>query len=437
MKVESGLLLNGRYRLVSQLAMGGMGEIWRAWDQEEQRVVAIKMLKEELAGQESFLARLRAEAQNTRQLTHPNLAMVYDYGEKDGLGWMVMELVDGRPLSQLLKGGSVLSIETLLPILIQISRALSAAHLQGVVHRDVKPGNILVSASGVAKLTDFGISVAPQRIPLTAVGMVMGTAQYLPPEQAMGDPATPLGDIYALGIIAYEGLAGHRPFTGPTQIDIALAHVKDPVPPLPETVPPAMSTLVMQMLEKTPEKRPSSAIEVSKRLEEVLAEVAPHIHIAPVPQGRTTPALAGPYSANQATAALPLGRHPLPPTLKPEPLPVPAPAPHPSTQAFQRGTASETGGGTKDAPAPPPKDSDVKHVNRRSASHRKKPNLIPQIVLGIITALIIAGLILGLVLSLRNSASVSTLVSDAVVAGVNNPFLTDTIEFEGWSQWLI
>lgn len=275
MKITTGTLLSDRYRLVSLLAVGGMGEIWRAWDQTDERVVAVKVLKENLIGQETFLARLRAEAENTIRLQHPNLAAVYDFGELDGQGWLVMELVDGRPLSEILEGGKTLDPSQLAIILIQVARGLQAAHDQEVIHRDVKPANILVSGKGVAKLTDFGISIAPQRVPLTAVGMVMGTAQYLPPEQAIGEAASPSGDLYALGIIAYESLAGKRPFTGATQVDIALAHVKEAVPPLPASVPEQLAAIVMRLLSKKPQDRPASAAQLAHILEDYLRQTDP------------------------------------------------------------------------------------------------------------------------------------------------------------------
>lgn len=265
--IGANTVLNDRYRLVSILATGGMGVIWRGWDKRSQNVVAVKVLKEELIGQATFLARLRAEATNAARLHHPNLAAVFDWGETDGQGWIVMELVEGRPLSDILAGGQILTWEQLAPILIQIANGLQASHEAHVIHRDVKPSNILVSDKGVAKLTDFGISLAPRAEALTAAGMVMGTAQYLPPEQAMGETATALGDIYALGVIAYEALAGKRPFTGPTQVDIAMSHVKDPVPPLPETVNSQVAALIYQMLEKDPRLRPQSAKQLAEAVQ--------------------------------------------------------------------------------------------------------------------------------------------------------------------------
>lgn len=273
--ITSNTVLNDRYRLVSVLATGGMGVIWRAWDKRSQNVVAVKILKEELVGQETFLARLRAEATNAARLHHPNLAAVSDWGETEGQGWIVMELVEGRPLSDILAGGHTLAWDDLAPILIQIAGGLSVCHEANVIHRDVKPSNILVSDKGVAKLTDFGISLAPRAEALTAAGMVMGTAQYLPPEQAMGEKASAQGDIYALGIIAYEALAGKRPFTGSTQVDVAMAHVKNPVPPLPENIDTQVADLVYQMLDKNPRMRPASAKDLVDKIKRLWSGEVP------------------------------------------------------------------------------------------------------------------------------------------------------------------
>lgn len=191
-------------------------------------------------------------------ISHPNIANTQDSGEEDGIGWIIMELVDGHPLTDYLRGGSRIEPEYLLPILVQVAMALGAAARAGVVHRDIKPANIIVRPDGMVKLTDFGISRANGQVNLTAAGMVMGTAQYLPPEQAMGEVATPIGDLYALGVIAYEAAAGRRPFTGETQVDIAFAHVNDPVPPLPDFVPEPLADVILHLLEKDPAKRPES-----------------------------------------------------------------------------------------------------------------------------------------------------------------------------------
>ncbi|MGP7959331.1 serine/threonine-protein kinase [Sanguibacter sp. A247] len=281
MRPGAGLVLGDRYRLVRQIAVGGMGEVWVAHDQSLARDVAAKVLKEEYAGNEDFLERLRTEARNAAGLSHENIAQLFDYGEQNGSGYLILELVVGEPMSDLLEREPVLPLRRLLPILSQAARGLHAAHVGGVVHRDVKPGNILLEHGSTVKITDFGVSLGANQVPMTATGMVMGTAQYLSPEQAIGRPATGASDIYALGIVAYESLVGHRPFTGATAVDIAVAHVNEAVPPLPSTIHKGLGTLVMQMLEKDPEKRPRSAAALALRIDELgrLAELDPLGHL--------------------------------------------------------------------------------------------------------------------------------------------------------------
>ncbi len=345
MKPAEGVALGDRYRLVSRIAVGGMGEVWVAHDQSLARDVAVKVLREEFAGDEGFLERFRTEARNSAQLSHPNIAQLYDYGEQDGSGFLVMELILGEPLADLLDREPVLPTRRLLPILAQTARALHAAHVAGVVHRDVKPGNILISRSGRVKITDFGISTATGRIPMTDSGMVMGTAQYLSPEQAIGRAATPASDIYALGIVAYESLVGNRPFTGPTAVDIAVAHVNQTVPPLPSEVNPQLAALVMRMLAKDPEERPRSAASLARVLDE-MADRAPsagvpavlgrHARLADVVdavESGAADAASGTFPGLSAEAPAP----PAAPAAAPPPAPAPAtpaaPAPAPAPPA--------------------------------------------------------------------------------------------------------
>ncbi|HHT40261.1 MAG TPA: protein kinase [Actinomyces sp.] len=266
MSSYSGKVLDSRYKLLRQVATGGMGEVWTARDSVSGRHIAVKILKPELAGQDTFLQRLRMEARNAMQIEHPNLAAVLDHGEEDGLGWIVMEYVEGRPFNEYLRDGNRISPDQLIPVLIQTAYALQAAHSREVVHRDIKPSNLIITPEGFVKLTDFGISVTPNQATMTEAGMVMGTAQYLPPEQAMGEPATHAGDLYALGVIAYEALAGRRPFTGKTQVDVAFAHVNDPVPPLPEDVPEELARVVMHLLRKKPSDRPKDGTALAREL---------------------------------------------------------------------------------------------------------------------------------------------------------------------------
>ncbi len=277
----AGRVLGGRYTLLTPIAQGGMGEVWKARDRVSGHIVAAKVLRPELSGEELSLSRLRLEARNSMSISHPNIANVQDSGEEDGIGWIIMELVEGFPLTDYLRGGTRLEPEYLMPVLVQVAMALGAASRAGVVHRDIKPANILVRPDGVIKLTDFGISRATGQVNLTAVGMVMGTAQYLPPEQAMGEVATPIGDLYALGVIAYEAATGRRPFTGETQVDIAFAHVNDPVPPLPDFVPAPLADVILHLLEKDPAKRPESGSAAVREL--AGAAKAMGIPVTPIP----------------------------------------------------------------------------------------------------------------------------------------------------------
>lgn len=274
MKPQAQMALGGRYRLVRQIAVGGMGEVWVAHDESLSRDVAVKVLREEFAGNADFLDRLRTEARNSAALSHANIAQLYDYGEQQGSGYLVMELVHGEPMSDLLEREPVLPILRLLSILSQTARALHAAHMAGVVHRDVKPGNILLERSGEVKITDFGVSLAANQIPMTAAGMVMGTAQYLSPEQAIGKAATGASDIYALGIVAYESVVGNRPFTGATPVDIAVAQVNEAVPPLPPTTHAGLADLIMRMLEKDPLDRPRSGAILARNFDLLADEIA-------------------------------------------------------------------------------------------------------------------------------------------------------------------
>ncbi|MCU1531493.1 MAG: serine/threonine-protein kinase, partial [Arthrobacter sp.] len=228
------------------------------------RIVAIKVLKEEYTGDPGFLQRFRAEARHTALLNHVGIANVFDYGEEEGSGYLVMELVPGQPLSSIIEHEQVLSPDRTLSMISQTGRALAVAHAQGLVHRDIKPGNLLITPEGRVKVTDFGIARLADQVPLTQTGQVMGTAQYLAPEQATGQTATGASDIYSLGVIGYECLTGHRPFSGESQIAIALAQVNDAPPPLPDTLPRPVRALLMSMLAKDPKNRPANAIKLAE-----------------------------------------------------------------------------------------------------------------------------------------------------------------------------
>ena len=265
-RLEPGFTLGGRYTLVDRIASGGMGDVWEAHDDILERTVAVKVLRPNASDEEIFARRFRSEALYTANLCHPNIATVFDYGEDDTLAYLVMELVPGEPLSAIVQREGALEPERVRSIMGQAAVALGAAHEAGVVHRDVKPANILVMPDGTVKLTDFGIARAVDGSGQTQTGEVLGTPHYLSPEQALGETATGASDLYALGVVAHEMLTGRRPFDKNTPVATALAQVHDPPPPLPPHVPRELRTIIEQCLAKKPADRPTSARELGERL---------------------------------------------------------------------------------------------------------------------------------------------------------------------------
>ena len=259
-------LLLGRYRLGETLAVGGMGTVFTATDEKLGRRVAIKILADNLARDESFVERFRREARAAAGLSHPNVAGVYDYGEENGSHFIVMELVEGRDLSQLLRAEGPMSAERTVTIVSQICAALAHAHAAGTVHRDVKPANIIVSENDQVKVTDFGIARAAGDSKLTLTGSVLGTAQYISPEQANGAPLTHRSDIYSLGIVVYECLTGALPFTGSSPMAVAMRHVNDDVPrpsEIDRSVPEGLDRVVETATRKDPKERYRDASEMA------------------------------------------------------------------------------------------------------------------------------------------------------------------------------
>ncbi|WP_329088336.1 serine/threonine-protein kinase [Streptosporangium sp. NBC_01469] len=263
-------LLGGRYRPLGRIASGGMGEVWRARDELLGREVAVKLLRPHVAEDPAFRLRFRSEARIAAGLSDPGIAQVFDYGEGGGVAYLVMELVPGQSLAGILSRDGALNPEITLDVVRQTAMGLHAAHRAGIIHRDIKPGNLLVTEAGVIKITDFGIARALEAVPVTQTGILMGTAQYVSPEQASGEPLTPATDIYSLGVVAYECLTGHAPFRAETQVAIALMHIGEPPPPLPEWIPPAVRDLVMACLAKDPLRRPAGARELSERADMLL-----------------------------------------------------------------------------------------------------------------------------------------------------------------------
>ena len=250
-------LFHGRYRILRKLGTGGMANVYLAEDQELGRRVAIKILNERHAGDEQFIERFRREAKNAAGLSHPNIVSIYDRGEAEGTYYISMEYLEGRSLKELILARGPAPISVAIDYARQILAALRVAHRQGLVHRDIKPHNVVVDADGRLKVTDFGIarSGASQ---MTEVGSIIGTAQYLSPEQARGSPVDQRSDVYSVGIVLYEMLTGTVPFTGDTPLEIAMKHLSEvPVPPseLRDDVPDDLDLVVLRALAKDPEDR--------------------------------------------------------------------------------------------------------------------------------------------------------------------------------------
>jgi serine/threonine protein kinase len=316
MSARVGVTLSDRYRLQRLIATGGMGQVWESVDSRLGRQVAIKVLKAEFSSDPEFVERFRAEARTVAMLNHPGIASVYDYGETEldkGEGrtaYLVMELVNGEPLNAVIKRSGRLSLRHALDMLEQTGRALQVAHTAGLVHRDVKPGNILITPTGQVKLTDFGIAKAVDAAPVTQTGMVMGTAQYIAPEQALGRDATAASDVYSLGVVGYESVSGRRPFTGDGALTVAMKHIKEQPAPLPADLPPNVRELIEITLAKEPGQRYRSGGPFADAVAAVRAgRRPPRPNQAPT-IGRAAPAAIP--SVTQARAAADFGSRPPP-----------------------------------------------------------------------------------------------------------------------------
>ncbi|TML86288.1 MAG: Stk1 family PASTA domain-containing Ser/Thr kinase [Actinobacteria bacterium] len=319
-----GTLFDGRYKVVRRLGAGGMANVYLAEDQELGRRVAIKILNDRHAHDEQFVERFRREAKNAAGLSHPNVVSIYDRGEAEGTYYIAMEYLDGRSLKELIVSRGPAPIPVAIDYARQILAALRFAHRNGIVHRDIKPHNVLVDGEGRVKVTDFGIARAGAASQMTEAGSIVGTAQYLSPEQAKGTAVDQRSDIYSLGIVLYELLTGSVPFTGDTPVEIAMKHISEtPVPPssVRPDVPHDLDLVVTRALAKDPAERYQSAEEMDADLERVLRGAA----IARETEESATQILSAPttvMSATQATAVKPPPRRSAPPGYPPPPPPV-------------------------------------------------------------------------------------------------------------------
>jgi serine/threonine-protein kinase len=304
--LATGVVLSGRYRLTERIARGGMGTVWAAEDEVLSRKVAVKVLNEGLASDPRFAERFRREARAAARLTHPNIAGTFDYGEDDDRPYIVMELIAGETLAERLSREGRLSPEETSRIGGAVAQALSYAHAQGIVHRDVKPANVMLTPHDEVKVMDFGIAASIVGASgLTATGAVMGTAKYLSPGQARGDRATPASDVYALGVVMYEALAGTSPFERETPLATAMAQIREEPPPIRDVnpgVPEELATLVHRCLSKDPSDRPKEAMVLAAALRSSASSTSTEPIRSPAAVARDTAVLPA------AEVAVPPGR---------------------------------------------------------------------------------------------------------------------------------
>jgi eukaryotic-like serine/threonine-protein kinase len=258
-------ILNGRYRIDGVVGDGGMAVVYRGWDLVLNRVVAIKVLREQYAMNESFLARFRREAQSAAGLAHPNIVNVYDVGRDGDTWYIVQELIDGTDLATLIRQRGQFTVADATEVIAQVAVALDYAHSRGIIHRDVKPHNILIDSRGTAKVVDFGIAKGVNDIKMTDAGTALGTAGYISPEQATGAPLTAASDLYSTGVVLYEMLTGRLPFVGDTAVSVAMQHVRNAPPPpsrFNAKIPRPTEAVILRAMEKLPERRYISGAEM-------------------------------------------------------------------------------------------------------------------------------------------------------------------------------
>ena len=328
---EIGSTLGGRYRLLELLGQGGMATIYRARDAQLERDVAVKLLRPEFGQDPEFLARFRDEARAAASLSHPNIVPVFDFGEDESGPYIVMELVEGQDLASILRDNGPLAPRQAAHVAADVARALQVAHYRGIVHRDVKPSNILIGRDGRVHVADFGIARAMTDSSVTLPGTTMGSVHYFSPEQARGEPATAASDIYSLGIVLFESLTGQRPFSGDGAAAIAMARLTT-TPPRPSalrpSVPPELDGIVTRAMALDPAQRYASAAAMASALEGFLGAADDKTAVA----GAAAVGAAAAVAATQAR---------------------PAPIPYPPS-AYARPPAAPPTVSTQGTPPPPP-----------------------------------------------------------------------------------
>ncbi len=286
--IMKGQKINDRYQIIKTIGEGGMANVYLAYDTILDRNVAVKVLRGDLATDEKFVRRFQREALSASSLSHPNIVEVYDVGEDNGQYFIVMEYIEGKHLKQLLKKRGNLTITEVIDIMLQITDGIAVAHDSYIIHRDIKPQNIMILENGLVKITDFGIAMAMNAAQLTQTNSVMGSVHYLPPEQASGTGATLQSDIYSMGILMYELLCGHLPYRGDNAVEIALKHLKEPLPSIREylpTLPQSVENVILKATAKNPKNRYADAREMHEDLKTVMDDSrineAPYVYPYP------------------------------------------------------------------------------------------------------------------------------------------------------------
>lgn len=273
--ITKGQKINDRYQIVKSIGEGGMANVYLAYDAILERHVAVKILRGDLATDEKFVRRFQREALSASSLSHPNIVEVYDVGEDNGIYYIVMEYIEGKHLKQLIKKRGKLTIEETIDIMLQITDGIACAHDSYIIHRDIKPQNIMILDNGIVKITDFGIAMALNSTQLTQTNSVMGSVHYLPPEQASGKGCTIQSDIYSMGILMYELLTGTLPYRGDNAVEIALKHLKEPLPSIREELPDlpqSVENIILKATAKNPKNRYADARTMHEDLKTCLDE---------------------------------------------------------------------------------------------------------------------------------------------------------------------